>query len=132
MTETRTDMRTDIPEEDGRESPEMTTEQIARAGTDGSNGGRASADAQVQLLPDTEKFASRWDEIQATFVDEPRQAVERADGLVADVIQELARTFADERKRLEQDWAGGNDVSTESLRVALQRYRDFFHVLLRS
>ena len=69
--------------------------------------------------------------IQAAFVDEPRKAVEQADGLVAEVIQHLARSFAEERSSLERQWAGGNSVSTEDLRVSLQRYRQFFQALLR-
>jgi hypothetical protein len=84
------------------------------------------------LLEDGGGYLERWNEIQATFVDEPRRAVERADKLVEEVIQQLARVFADERTRLEAAWSGGGEVSTEDLRVALQRYRDFFQTLLRS
>jgi hypothetical protein len=84
------------------------------------------------LLEDGAGYLERWNEIQATFVDEPRRAVERADKLVEEVIQQLARVFADERTRLEAAWSGGGEVSTEDLRVALQRYRDFFQTLLRS
>lgn len=84
------------------------------------------------LLGDSHEFLERWNAIQTTFVDEPRQAVEQADKLVAEVIQELARVFAQERDRLEGAWSSGGEVSTEDLRQVLQRYRDFFHVLLRS
>jgi len=56
--------------------------------------------------------------------------VERADSLVAEVMQELARTFAEERQKLEAQWGRGDNVSTEDLRVALQRYRSFFSRLL--
>ena len=78
----------------------------------------------------SQDFRSRWDTIQTSFVDEPRQAVEHADSLVAEVMQELARTFADEREKLEAQWGRGDDVSTEDLRIALQRYRSFFSRLL--
>jgi hypothetical protein len=71
-----------------------------------------------------------WDGIQAGFVDEPRRAVEDADHLVAATMQRLAETFAEERAGLEAQWARGDDVSTEDLRVALQRYRAFFGRLL--
>jgi hypothetical protein len=64
------------------------------------------------------------------FVDEPRRAVEQADALVADLMQRLASVFSDERKSLEGQWDRGDDVSTEDLRVALQRYRSFFDRLL--
>ena len=64
------------------------------------------------------------------LVDEPRQSVENADSLVASAIKRLAEMFARERSSLEQQWAQGGDVSTEDLRVALQRYRSFFDRLL--
>ncbi|HEX4709487.1 hypothetical protein [Phenylobacterium sp.] len=72
----------------------------------------------------------RWDAIQAGFVDEPRRAVEQADSLVAGAMKRLAEMFAEERARLEGQWDRGDDVSTEDLRVALQRYRSFFGRLL--
>jgi hypothetical protein len=63
-------------------------------------------------------------------VDEPRRTVEQADQLVAQVMQRLAEGFAAERERLEQQWGRGEDISTEDLRVTLQRYRAFFQRLL--
>jgi hypothetical protein len=79
---------------------------------------------------DAEAMRSRWTEIQGAFVDEPRRAVEQADGLVAEAIKRLAEMFAQERGRLEQQWDRGDDVDTEELRQALQRYRSFFTRLL--
>jgi hypothetical protein len=79
---------------------------------------------------DGENFHRRWSDIQASFVDEPRGAVEQADSLVAEVMQHLATTFADERRALEQQWARGGDADTEDLRLALRRYRSFFDRLL--
>jgi hypothetical protein len=76
------------------------------------------------------EFRTQWDHIQTSFVDEPRKAVEQADSLVAQVMQHIARTFADERKNLEGQWSRGDNVSTEDLRIALQRYRTFFSRLL--
>jgi|SRR5436190_8997936 len=76
------------------------------------------------------QLRSQWTEIQAAFVDEPRRAVERADGLVADAVKRLAETFSNERAKLEGQWDRGDDVSTEDLRQALQRYRSFFSRLL--
>ena len=75
-------------------------------------------------------FQQRWKEIQTRFVDEPRGAVEDADCLVANLMQQLAEGFAKERERLEAQWGRGEDISTEDLRVALQRYRTFFQRLL--
>jgi hypothetical protein len=76
------------------------------------------------------ELRTRWTDIQAGFVDEPRRAVEQADALVAEAIKRLAETFANERNQLEGQWDRGGDVSTEDLRQALQRYRSFFSRLL--
>jgi hypothetical protein len=84
------------------------------------------------LFPDQElpELRSKWDTIQAGFVDQPRKAVEEADGLVASTMKRLAEVFSEERQKLEGQWDRGGDVSTEDLRLALQRYRSFFHRLL--
>ncbi len=79
---------------------------------------------------DNEEFRRRWETIQTGFVDEPRETVEQADQLVAQVMKRVAEGFATERERLEQQWGRGEDVSTEDLRVSLQRYRGFFERLL--
>jgi hypothetical protein len=81
--------------------------------------------------PEMGEFRSQWGKIQTGFVDEPRQTVEDADKLVAAVMQRLAEGFANERSGLEKQWDRGADVSTEELRVALQRYRSFFDRLLK-
>jgi len=76
------------------------------------------------------QFRTRWTEVQSAFVDSPRSAVERADSLVAETMKRLAEMFSDERKKLEGQWDRGDNVTTEDLRVALQRYRAFFDRLL--
>jgi hypothetical protein len=96
--------------------------------------GRAEGEeAASPLFPEKESndFRTRWTDIQAGFVDEPRRAVEQADALVAEVIKRLADSFAAERSKLESQWGRGDDVSTEDLRVALRRYRSFFDRLLK-
>jgi hypothetical protein len=77
-----------------------------------------------------EGLRSRWNQIQVSFVDQPRQAVDEADGLVADTMQRLAESFSKERQGLESQWDRGDNVSTEDLRQALQKYRSFFNRLL--
>lgn len=99
-------------------------------GAGASRTGATGAPTSTPLLADTEGFQSRWEEIQVRFVDEPRGAVEDADALVATIMQRLAEGFAQERERLEAQWGRGEDISTEDLRVALQRYRSFFQRLL--
>ena len=79
---------------------------------------------------ESEHFRTHWNEIQGIFVDEPRAAVQQADALVSEVIEQITRMFTDERSALESQWNQGNDVSTEDLRKALQRYRSFFNRLV--
>jgi hypothetical protein len=87
---------------------------------------------RVPLLPsdDAQDFKHRWETIQTAFVDEPRRSVEQADGLVAEMLRRVAETFSSEREALEGQWGRGEVVSTEDLRVILQRYRSFFNRLL--
>ncbi len=84
------------------------------------------------LFPNAEleELRNRWTGVQTAFVDEPRSAVEQADGLVAAAMKRLAEVFAQERSKLEQQWDRGDNVSTEDLRIAMQRYRSFFQRLL--
>jgi|SRR5687768_11992323 hypothetical protein len=84
------------------------------------------------LLPQdlTRQLQASWSDVQAGFVDAPREAVRKADELVATAMKQLADTFARERSNLENQWDREGDVSTEDLRVALTRYRSFFHRLL--
>jgi hypothetical protein len=94
--------------------------------------GAAAPDGSKPLLrqQDAEGFRARWTDVQTGFVDAPRQAVEQADQLVAELMQHLAKTFADARSGLERQWDRGDDVPTDDLRTAFQRYRSFFERLL--
>jgi hypothetical protein len=93
----------------------------------------AAVSEPVPLFSESEMedFRSQWSKVQTGFVDEPRRTVEDADKLVATVMQKLAEGFANERSGLEKQWDRGDNVSTEDLRVALQRYRSFFDRLLK-
>lgn len=124
-----------------RQEGQITTEQLAEAAASEPRAGRVAEAAQQApqgttddaLLADNETsgFRMRWERIQVGFVDRPREAVQQADTLVAEVMRRLAETFADARGRLESEWSRGSDVGTEELRIALQRYRSFFELLLR-
>jgi hypothetical protein len=94
--------------------------------------GAPEAIGRVPLFPenDLSDARRRWQDVQGSFVDDPRTAVRNADELVASLMSRLAEMFADERGKLEKEWDQGENVSTESLRLALQRYRSFFDRLL--
>ena len=121
--------------------PVMTTQPDNYApGPDGS-GQPQSEDTQELQEPnrdrtamfeerETADFRSHWQSIQTDFIDDPRRCVERADQLVSETMKRLAQVFSEERARLEQSWDQGDNVSTEDLRLAFQRYRSFFDRLL--
>ena len=143
---------TSTPDQPSHESggPGLTTADLASAGerralkeahksaevpkvamqTAGGTGKAGEESTPLFSPEEAAQFRSRWDGIQVGFVDEPRHAVEQADELVASTVKRLAQIFADERTKLEQQWSRGDQVSTEDLRVALQRYRSFFSRLL--
>ena len=111
---------------DGYDRGESTTTRTANSAQ------TAESDERTALFsPDeTNSLRGQWDSIQVGFVDEPRQAVEKADALVAGAMKRLAEGFAAERERLEKQWDRGDSISTEELRIALRRYRAFFGRLL--
>jgi hypothetical protein len=113
----------------GTTGPTAGTTGPGTSGT-GPTGTENTAHGPLLGGNDTEGFRARWTDVQTGFVDEPRRAVEQADGLVAELMQHLAKTFADERSRLEGQWDRGDDVPTDDLRTAFQRYRSFFERLL--
>jgi len=132
---------------DERNDKPLTTATIARAdvapprnesparreaGRPGVETAPHEADGRTPLLPQQalDDLHRRWTDIQSRFVDEPRRAVEQADGLVAELMKRLAETFAGERAGLESQWGSNKEVDTEELRLALQRYRSFFNRLL--
>jgi hypothetical protein len=91
---------------------------------------RAEGPGALLDTPESADLRRQWESIQIGFVDQPRRAVEEADGLVAQTMKRVAEVFANERSQLERQWSEGQDVSTEELRVALTRYRAFFDRLL--
>ena len=132
-TAERGDVTADTPVEHGRREATTSARRHGRhAGRHGQRERDERDDDDTALLPDDQgtEFHGRWESIQTTFVDDPRNAVENADALVAELMQRLADGFARERERLEGQWSRGEDVSTEDLRVVLQRYRSFFRRLL--
>jgi hypothetical protein len=116
------------------DEPALHTDDLAGSRADDSRAAKPEqnddADERLALVDDADRYRARWDTIQTSFVDQPRQAVEQADTLVAEVIRELVDAFSEERRGLEGQWSAGEEVSTEDLRMALKRYRSFFQRLL--
>jgi hypothetical protein len=131
---TTKDMAAGIASKRAREEPRVTADSQSGEARDRTDAERPKLNAPSASplfeSSETERFRARWNAIQTQFVDEPRRSVEQADELVAATMKRLAEMFASEREKLEKEWDRGEDISTEDLRIALQRYRSFFDRLL--
>lgn len=121
----RADRSSVIPISDEARTNSELTQRTARGTT-------TSEPQTIQLFPDDalSGYRSRWDQIQASFVDEPQTAVAQADNLVEELVRRITEQFTTERTKLEGQWSSGSSVSTEDLRQTLRRYRSFFDRLL--
>ena len=123
-------MRNEQISEERREEPRAENRTVRDESANKSKDTSREEDfAPLFEANEAEGFRTQWLEIQSRFVDDPSVSVKDADDLVADVIKNITRSFADKRIALEGQWKSG-DVSTEELRVALKRYRSFFNRLL--
>ena len=135
------DQEQEIEQADTRERTRADTGEITddadarrmrKEAADTRGGSREETDSRTELFEANRasELRDRWSDVQTRFVDDPRAAVKEADGLVEDVVEQLTKQFADERTRLESQWGRDEKVSTEELRLALRRYREFFERLL--
>jgi hypothetical protein len=137
--------RDDLAQDTGRDAvnepraADGTADTATAAGTGAATGssgvtgstGADSTEQRAPLVPSdrADQFASRWNEVKGMFVDEPRKAVQQADALVGELLDDLERSFREQRKDIERGLEN-DDTSTEDLRMALRRYRSFFDRLL--
>ena len=75
---------------------------------------------------DRTELHSRWAEVQGSFVDDPRQALEQAEHLVSELVQSLTDRFNERKAEL----VAHDTTDTEDLRLAMRRYRVFFRQVL--
>jgi hypothetical protein len=110
---------------------EAAAEPAEAADADAEPGAAESAEAEpaapAQAALDTDRIRNRFLDIQAGFVDEPRQAVEEAGRLVEEVAQQVIDALQAQRGQLQVPVA---DASTEDLRLAMRSYRQFVDRLL--
>jgi hypothetical protein len=120
-------------------SEQAFPEQVETSSKDTTGAANAATEATslfpreaTSLFPrdELEQLQARWDQIQTSFVDQPRTSVHDAELLVSLAMQRMSDVFAGERSKLEQQWSAGSNASTEQLRVAFQRYRSFFRRVL--
>ena len=113
-----------LRENDAMGSGSATTDDSDTQDTSGGD------EAELFAPDERDELERRWTDIQARFVDEPRGSVEEANALVAELTERLVSSFSEQRAGLEQQWDRGEEVTTEELRIAFQRYRGFFGRLL--
>jgi hypothetical protein len=118
----------------------------------------AAAGLDGPLLSDTDELHASWQRIQGAFIDDPREAVADAAGLVEHLGQELASALRQRQQQLRALWdsdgmpdgtdyadsgspagtlssedrlAAGGGPDTEQLRLVIRRYRALFNELCR-
>jgi hypothetical protein len=115
----RVDLSADVPPTQGET---LTTGDAPRTTGDAP---RTTGDASVAAGDEASTARS-----EPLHMETEPSSGPKADTLVAEVVDQLTTGFSDARSRLEAQWAQGEKVSTEDLRIALKRYRDFFQRLL--
>src|ERR687886_1315894 len=114
---------------------------------------RRREELEIRPLSPTarERYAQRWHDVQATFVDDPNRALREADDLVTAVMRERGYPMDDFDRRaadisvdppqLVENYraahrlavgSGGDDFDTESQRQAMVHFRALFDELLET
>ncbi|WP_433172174.1 hypothetical protein [Actinoallomurus sp. CA-150999] len=103
----------------------------ARTAGPGMGGSGEARTAAERLLGrgDAARFDSRWHEVKAGFVDDPRDSVRQARSLCEEAVRALTAALDEQRRSLEQRWQG-DDADTERLRLALRAYGDLLQRLV--
>jgi hypothetical protein len=120
----------DVPAQRDPVEPPMADQTPDRAVTPEPAGPATVNESDVDspmLGPGADRFRTGWHELQADFVDDPKRAVESAERLVAEALEELTRAVTERKHTLDEGWRDGE---TEDLRMALRRYRGFLDRLL--
>jgi hypothetical protein len=126
-TETGT---TDFGADSATSSQTSSSEMSASEMSSSESSSSESSSSESLIDPDrATAFQARWNELKGEFVDDPRHTVRRIDGLVGEVLDEVEQVFRKQRGELESGMAD-EGASTEDLRVAFGRYREFFDRLL--
>jgi hypothetical protein len=141
-------------------APAWDAQAAADAATGRKAGNGSSADLDGPLLSDADELRTSWPRIQAAFVDDPREAVADAAGLVEHAAQALTSALRQRQRQLRAMWdrdgmpdgveyadsggtapraaapggdrqAAADSPDTEQLRRLIQRYRRLFDQLSR-
>ncbi|MEU5882577.1 hypothetical protein [Spirillospora sp. NPDC047279] len=105
-------------------------------GTPAPKAAPAGTEERIERLlevKDAERFRERWHEVQANFVDDPREAVKKADELTTEVVEAMKQAVGSRKRSLDDRWRSEKEddqPDTERHRLALRAYRDLVDRLL--
>lgn len=97
---------------------------------DADRADRATGTAETLFHHDSDDVLRRWQEVQAGFVDDPRDAVQRADSLLDEVTSSFRSALEARATELQGRWKNTEKNDTEDLRTALRDYRATLEQLL--
>jgi len=112
-------MRTN-PEVMGRTEPAGIEDRDSRESAQPRKEGQMK---QTDLWPEMGDFRRRLDDIQSEFINDPQAAVKKAERLVEEAVDHMARSMRENVKRMHGDAEGNAD--TEKLRLMMRSYRVF-------
>lgn len=99
-----------------------------------------------------ERYQERWDGVERTFVDEPRTALEEADGVVREILRErnfptesrdeasrglgvahpgVVEDFREAQRVRGETMSSEGETDLEGMRRAIQKYRSVYERLMR-
>jgi hypothetical protein len=116
--------------------PEVEPEPSADADPEVEPEPEAATDPEPEVEPgpgfmgETSELHRRWEGVQASFVDDPRRAVEQADEMVSAAVAALQAHIEQRREDLAETWRGEQQASTDALLTAFQCYRELFEGVL--
>lgn len=74
------------------------------------------------VWPSMTEFRRRFDELQVGFVEDPREAVSKAEGVLKEAVDRMTSSLQSRLQTIHTDVGDGNS-DTERLRLAMQRLR---------
>ncbi|WP_067471463.1 hypothetical protein [Actinomadura hibisca] len=118
---------------EGQRAGQHAGQHAGQRGGVPDNGGELRLERLLEAS-DAARFRERWHEVQSGFVDDPHDAVQRADELSAEVVNALGQALANHKRSLDEHWRTEKDErpDTERLRLALRGYRHFLDRILES
>jgi hypothetical protein len=114
----------------GTDSEAVLVTETGQGGAPDETPAHAAPKEIVLFDQDPAEAQARWRDLQASFVDDPGQAVHRADELVEEVVEALTGSLTARTGELRERWKSADGGDTEQLRLALRDYRGVLERLL--